>query len=551
MATEKILQTRIQLKYDTWNNWNKPAAKALVLKQGELATVYVPASTASGETTSEPAFLLKVGDGTTNFENLPWVQAKAADVYSWAKAATKPTYTASEISGLDNYISGQVQDTNTQYQIVQDSHDGHTIQLQKKDLGQKSWTTVDTITIPDNDTQYTLVTGTAKGTVKFNDTDVPVKGLGSAAYANTDAFDAAGSASAVLGTAADGSTANTVHGAKKAAADAASAAATAQATANAAMPKSGGTFTGAVSVPAPTADNNAARKVDVTNAQTAAATDATTKANQALADAKAYTDNKTAGLTGAMHFVGTSTTDPTGTTGPTVDGKAYSGKSGDVVLWNKKEFVYDGTKWTELGDEGSYVLKTTTVNGHALGENITLDATDVGADAAGTAAGLVNALDLTKVGGGTNEYIASITQTNGQVSATKDTLPTALKNPKVLKAGTKSYDGSAEVTITAADLGAITDISSKQDTLSFDGTYNPSSNKAATVSSITSRIAALDVADAPVAKNFVTAVSEKGGKISVQRAAVADIALSGSVNDLVQPNNVILVFDCGTSSTVI
>ena len=32
MATEKTLQTRIQLKYDTWNNWNKTAAKALVLK---------------------------------------------------------------------------------------------------------------------------------------------------------------------------------------------------------------------------------------------------------------------------------------------------------------------------------------------------------------------------------------------------------------------------------------------------------------------------------------------------------------------------------------
>ena len=108
MATEKTLQTRIQLKYDTWNNWNKTAAKSLVLKQGELATVYVPASTGSGETVSEPAFLLKVGDGTTAFENLPWVQAKAADVYEWAKAATKPTYTAAEIGGLDDYISGKV-----------------------------------------------------------------------------------------------------------------------------------------------------------------------------------------------------------------------------------------------------------------------------------------------------------------------------------------------------------------------------------------------------------------------------------------------------------
>lgn len=544
MATEKTLQTRIQLKYDTWNNWNKPAAKSLVLKQGELATVYVPASTNSGDTTSEPAFLLKVGDGTTKFELLPWVQAKAADVYAWAKAATKPTYTADEISGLDAYISGKVQDTNTQYQIIQDKTDGHIIKLQKKDLNDTSWTDVDTITIPDNDTTYTLTTGTTNGTVKFSGTDVPVAGLKSAAYQESSAFDSAGSASAVLGKSTDSAGVETVYGANKAAANA-------QATANAAMPKAGGTFTGAVSVVKPTEDAHAARKVDVSDAQTAAANDATTKANQALSDAKAYTDTKTAGLTGAMHFVGKSTTDPTGTTGPTVDGKAYSGKSGDVVLWNKKEFVYDGTTWTELGDEGSYVLKTTTVNGHALGDNITLDATDVGADAAGTAAGLVNALDLTTVGGGTGEYIASITQTKGQVSATKGTLPTELKNPHALKAGSKSYDGSSAVTITAADLGAITDVSDKQDTLSFDGTYNSSSNKAATVSSITSRIQALDVPDSAVAKNFVTSVSQTDGKISVERAAVADIALSGSVDDLVQPNDVILVFDCGTSSTVI
>ena len=529
MATEKTLQTRIQLKYDTWNNWNKPAAKSLVLKQGELATVYVPASTNSGDTTSEPAFLLKVGDGTTKFELLPWVQAKAADVYAWAKAATKPIYTADEISGLDAYISGKVQDTNTQYQIIQDPTDGHIIKLQKKDLGESEWTTVDTITILDNDTTYTLTTGTKNGTVKFSGTDVAVAGLKSAAYQESTAFDSAGSASAVLGTASDDAGTETVYGANKAAANA-------QATANAAMPKSGGTFSGQVTLPVPSGANNAARKTDV---------------DTALQNAKDYTDTKTAGLTGAMHFVGTSTTDPTSTTGPTVDGQAYSGKSGDVVLWEKKEFVYNGTKWTELGDEGSYVLKTTTVNGHALRDNITLDATDVGADAAGTAAGLVNALDLTKVGGGTDEYIASITQTNGQVSATKGTLPKALKNPYALKAGSKSYDGSAEVTITADDLGAVTDISGKQDTLSFDGTYNSSSNKAATVASITSRIQALDVPDSAVAKNFVTSVSQTDGKISVERAAVADIALSGSVNDLVQPTDVILVFDCGTSSTVI
>ena len=41
---------------------------------------------------------------------------------------------------------------------------------------------------------YTLTSGATNGTVAFNGDDVVVKGLGTAAYSNTDAFDAAGSA---------------------------------------------------------------------------------------------------------------------------------------------------------------------------------------------------------------------------------------------------------------------------------------------------------------------------------------------------------------------
>lgn len=61
---------------------------------------------------------------------------------------------------------------------------------------------------------YTLSSGSANGTVSFNGTDVAVTGLKSAAYAETSAFDAAGAASAVLGTDADGASKATVYGAK-------------------------------------------------------------------------------------------------------------------------------------------------------------------------------------------------------------------------------------------------------------------------------------------------------------------------------------------------
>lgn len=80
---EKILQTRVCLKYDTYANWttNNP-----ILKAGEVAV----ATIASGNTqevnsVAVPQVLLKVGDGTSAYNALPFVSAKAADVYSWAK----------------------------------------------------------------------------------------------------------------------------------------------------------------------------------------------------------------------------------------------------------------------------------------------------------------------------------------------------------------------------------------------------------------------------------------------------------------------------------
>lgn len=92
MATT-TLSTRITLKYDTLVNWN---ASEFLLKKGEVAIC----SLATGETAEQstpPAVLLKVGDGAHKFSELPWASGLAADVYGWAKAAVKPTYTYTEV----------------------------------------------------------------------------------------------------------------------------------------------------------------------------------------------------------------------------------------------------------------------------------------------------------------------------------------------------------------------------------------------------------------------------------------------------------------------
>lgn len=80
-------------------------------------------------------------------------------------------------------------------------------------------------------------------------------------------------------------------------------------------------------------------------------------ATNPVATKKTVTD-AVAGLSGAMHFIGQSTTDPTSTEGPTIDGEAYTGTAGDVVTYGTKEYVKDKSgAWVLLGDEGSYAVK--------------------------------------------------------------------------------------------------------------------------------------------------------------------------------------------------
>lgn len=184
----KTFNTRICMKNDTYAQW---VEKDPVLLKGEIGVVVIPANT--GAVQGEPVTLFKVGDGTKKFSQLDFIGAKAADVYSWAKAANKPTYSATEITGLADYISGEIQDSNTTYKLEADAENGRKFYLYSKEInGNWGADPVSTITIPE--TVYTLATGTANGTVKFNGEDVAVKGLGSAAYTDSDAYDAKGDA---------------------------------------------------------------------------------------------------------------------------------------------------------------------------------------------------------------------------------------------------------------------------------------------------------------------------------------------------------------------
>lgn len=115
MATnQKTLQTRIKLKYDSYENWteNNP-----ILLAGELAAVYVAAKpTKEVNSISAPQILFKVGDGQvsstgeitgTAFNLLPWASGLAADVYEWAKATLPPVASITGNNGAKATKDGQ------------------------------------------------------------------------------------------------------------------------------------------------------------------------------------------------------------------------------------------------------------------------------------------------------------------------------------------------------------------------------------------------------------------------------------------------------------
>ena len=92
MATKSI-NTRIKNRVDTLSAW---LGDGVELLSGELAVVRVPTgdtytNPVTGATEPVTELLMKVGDGSRSFEELPWLSAKASDVYNWAKVADPGT----------------------------------------------------------------------------------------------------------------------------------------------------------------------------------------------------------------------------------------------------------------------------------------------------------------------------------------------------------------------------------------------------------------------------------------------------------------------------
>lgn len=140
MANEifKELKTRIALKYNTYEYWTTGEGKDYTPLKGEICFCAIESKEQGAQTA--PTVLFKVGtDGQTKFSALKWTSALAADVYDWAK---------------------------------------------KSESEFTTWVN----TIVEHPAAPVITTGNANGTIAVDGTDVAVKGLGSAAYANTTDF---------------------------------------------------------------------------------------------------------------------------------------------------------------------------------------------------------------------------------------------------------------------------------------------------------------------------------------------------------------------------
>lgn len=353
---ENVLETKIQLRYGTYSQWMN---SDVILMQGEAAICAFPTnrvieglSNGRPENTP-PAIGIKIGDGTHYFSELPWVQAIAADVYNWAKASYKPSYSAQEIEGLqsfvENLVSGDV-DVNIApriYQLTRGTDENiDKYYLRYKENNEDSSWVLDTSNYIDLSDLTTIVNWIGRNNIEdypnlLNRVYVQVQYILSliqnADYAREHQF-----VTAVIQENGQVS----IERARPTFEDLTGSATVSQGgTGRSSLTEDNvlvGNGTDAVKL-IPIADSIAANNYLVPNSVI-----------------KAYVDNATSGITGAMHFIGEASVVITNNSSidPRIGGYLFSqAQPGDVILSEQKEYVWTGTSWRLLGDEGSYAIK--------------------------------------------------------------------------------------------------------------------------------------------------------------------------------------------------
>ena len=137
--------------------------------------------------------------------------------------------------------------------------------------------------------------------------------------------------------------------------------------------------------------------------------------------------------------------------------------------------------------------------------------------------------------GTTITAIDSITQNeNGDITATKKTIRSATTSQSGVVQLLDSHASTAtDKAATPKNVKEAYDLANgKQDPITFDGTYNASTNKAATVSTVTNAVNALDATKiSSDGTNIQVKVTEVDGKITAVNVTTDNTASAGALND--------------------
>lgn len=157
------------------------------------------------------------------------------------------------------------------------------------------------------------------------------------------------------------------------------------------------------------------------------------------------------GLSSAMKFLGTSSTAITdnATISPiTIGESSVTPTAGNVVLYGNKEFVWTGSKWEELGNEGSYKVVQSAVASPSASGDATAFIDTISQDTNGKITATKKNVTFPTLSGGT-AATADATVTGG-VTVSGHTVTVA---KKTLTAGNNiSISGAADkITISATD----------------------------------------------------------------------------------------------------
>lgn len=585
---EKLLNARLQLKYDTQENWQN---STVILKTGEVALSVISVKQ-EGTMNFVPCVAMKCGDSVHKYSELDFIYARAADVVEAAKSTEgltnfvqnlitngkfasaadlealtgRVTTAEGEIDALQTLVGSesvatQIQNAITALDLANTYDAKGSAAAVQGDLN--SYKTTNNAAVKANADALTAIKDGA--TIdSFKDVEDALATKQAAGdYATRT--EAQGYANAVLGAEADDSTAKTVYGARKLAEELNTAMDGRVDALEAAIGEGGSVSTqianaiNKLDVTDTAVENQFVTEVSETDGKIAVKRAALTAAaipelaiskitglqtaldgkqatvvwqngNYDAATNKAITksdlDAAVAGLSGAVHFLGV------------VEALPGTANNGDIVIMGNKEYVYatSDNAWHELGDETIYAVKGAIKDA------------DIAADAAiaqSKIAGLVDALaakantaDLgTMAAEEKTDYVLKTEAPGYDDILTKTAAGTTYETKTDATAKLTEAKGYTDAEIQKLDVAKKTVAAGQI----FESIEQVDGKIAATVR-------ALVEADIPALSISKVTGLQAALDAKANDADLAAIAKSGNVNDIIQSAGDYIVFNCGSAS---